>query len=322
MSELRYDEASGDWVIVAPSRALRPHDPVPCASAGRPSPSRVPDCPFCPGNEAMTPPELWRSTDAAGHWKQRLVPNLFPLLENHEVLIESPDHAWDLSTAGLDEVGDVLHAYRDRYRVLSEDRPALIAMFRNHGHAAGTSLPHPHSQFVALPVVPALTQRRLDVARRHFDSTGRCLYTDLLERELADGRRILTQGGQFVAYQPFAASVPYETWIAPRRQQASFGELEDEAVPALARMLRDVLAALQLRLEDPPYNLVVSSAPPADEGARYFVWHIRVLPRLTNPAGLELETGIAVNSSLPEDTASDLRNELNRREGMPPGGHS
>lgn len=330
-SELRYDETSGDWVIVAPSRALRPHDPVPSASATGPRQRRVPDCPFCAGNEAMTPPERWRSADAAGRWKLRAVPNRFPLLDGgvsappqrdefgwltrggsgrHEVLVESPRHDWDLATATTQEVGDVLLAYRDRYRVLEADRPALIVVFRNHGQASGTSLAHPHSQLVALPVVPALTRRRLDLARRHLDETGRCLYVDLLEREMADGRRILLEDDGFVAYQPFAGATPYETWIVQRSEQASFAALADEAVPVLARMLRDLLRALRQRLGDPPYNLIVSSVPPADAGTRYFVWHLKVLPRVTIPAGLELGTGVAVNPSLPEATAEQMRAAL------------
>lgn len=259
------------------------------------------------------------------------MPNRFPLLDSevgarpqrdasgwltssakgrHEVLIESPNHDWDLSTATADEVCDVLLAYRARYRALREERPALIAIFRNYGRASGTSLDHPHSQLAALPVVPASTRRRVDIARRHLDETGRCLYLDLLEREMADGRRILIGDRGFVAYQPFAASMPYETWIVPRHEQASFGDLTDEAAPALARMLRDLLKALRVQLEDPPYNLVISSVPPGDEGTRYFVWHLRVLPRVTIPAGLELGTGIAVNPSLPESTAADLRKAL------------
>lgn len=338
MSELRYDAASGDWVMIAPSRALRPHGPVPSASAAGPQPRRVPGCPFCPGNEAMTPPERWRLPDAAGRWRLRAVPNRFPLLEPdangrrqgdafgwltmgakgcHEVLVESRDHDWDLSTATTEEACDVLLAYRDRYLVLRAARPALIALFRNHGHGAGTSLAHPHAQLVALPVVPVMTRSRLEIARRHLAETGGCLYQHLLERELADGRRILIEEGGFIAYQPFAASVPYETWIVPRQEQASFGELRVEAVPVLARMLRDLLKALRLRLEDPPYNLVVSSAPPTDEDSRSFAWHLRVLPRIGIPAGLELETGIAVNPSLPEETARELREALAavRRDG-------
>ena len=293
--------------------------------------TRVADCPFCPGNEAMTPPEVWRSEGAAGGWKQRAVPNRYPLLDpeaavrleadpfgrwttggrgRHQVLIESRRHDWDLSTATTDEVCDVLLAYRDRYRALRAELPALIALFRNYGQAAGTSLPHPHAQLVALPVIPAMTQRRLDIARRHLDESGTSLYVELLEKELADGRRILIEDDGFVAYQPYASSMPFETWIVPHREQASFGELADESMPGLARMLRDLLAALRLRLDNPPYNLVVSSVPPADEEARYFVWHLRVLPRITVPAGLELGTGIAVNPTLPEATAGELRNAL------------
>lgn len=279
----------------------------------------------------MTPPDLWRLTDAAGRWKLRAVPNRFPLLDSgasaqphrdvhgwstmgglgrHEVLIESPDHQWDLSIATPDQARDVLFAYRDRYRALREDRPALVAAFRNRGPTSGTSLAHPHSQLVSLPVVPALTRRRLDIARRHLDETGRSLYVDLLEKELVDGRRILIEEDGFVAYQPFAAAMPYETWIVPRLDQASFGRLADEAVPVLARIVRDLLKALRLRLDDPPYNLVVSSVPPADEDLRYFVWHLRLLPRIAIPAGLELETGVAVNPSLPEATADELRQAL------------
>jgi UDPglucose--hexose-1-phosphate uridylyltransferase len=281
----------------------------------------------------MTPAEVWRLADDAGRWKVRVVPNLFPLVDpdartqregdasgcltmagvgRHEVLIESPDHDWDLSTATTDEARDVVLAYRDRYLALREDRPALIAVFRNHGQASGTSLAHPHSQLVAMPVVPALTQRRLDIARRHFDETGRCLYVDLLARELAGGGRILIEDESFVAYQPFAASAPFETWIVPRQAQASFAELTDEAALVLARILRDLLKALRLLLDDPPYNLVISSVPPADEGTRYFLWHLKVLPRITIPAGLELETGIAVNTSLPETTAEEVRQVLDR----------
>lgn len=331
LSELRYDATSGDWVIVAPSRALRPHDPVPSASAAGPLPKHVSGCPFCPGNESMTPPELWRLSDAAGRWRLRAVPNRFPLLASdapgephrdvhgwltmggkgrHEVLVESPEHDWDLSTATTEQARDVLFAYRDRYRALREDRPALIALFRNRGAASGTSLAHPHSQLVSLPVVPPLTRRRLDIARRHLDETGRSLYLDLLGNELADHRRILMEEEGFVAYQPFAAAMPYETWIVPRREEASFGQVTDEALPALARIVRDVLRALRLRLNDPPYNLTISSVPPADEGTSYFLWHIKVLPRMAIPAGLELETGVGVNPTLPEATAEDVRQAL------------
>ncbi len=134
-----------------------------------------------------------------------------------------------------------------------------------------------------------------------------------------DGRRILIQDGAFVAYQPFAASVPHETWIVPRTAQASFAELRGEAVPALAKVLRRLLGALRVALDNPAYNLLISSIPPAAEGTGYFVWHLRVLPRISIPAGLELETRIAVNPSLPEATAEELRKALQPPDGAPPG---
>ena len=227
---------------------------------------------------------------------------------HHEVIIESPRHDWDLATATHPEVRAVLAAYRARYRALrAAGDSALIVVFRNHGPGSGTSLEHPHSQVLAAPVVPLQVRRRLDVARQHFDDLGTCLYAEVIDGELGDGRRVLTAGERVVAFQPFAAAVPFETWILPRSHQPSFGQAGDGLLDELAGVLRSVLQGLRVALEDPPYNLVIHSAPPGDEGRQYFIWHLQIVPRLATPAGFELGTGIPINPSLPEDTAATLR---------------
>jgi UDPglucose--hexose-1-phosphate uridylyltransferase len=110
-----------------------------------------------------------------------------------------------------------------------------------------------------------------------------------------------------VAFQPFASSATHESWIVPHAQQPSFGQTDDATLNELADILHEVLAALHHELNDPPYNLVVHSAPPEDEASRYVTWYVQIVPRLTTPAGFELATGIAVNPSLPEETAASLR---------------
>lgn len=326
MTELRQDPTSRNWVILAPERSLRPHDHA--------APRRVPSavgCPFCPGREAETPAELWRLAGPDGSWRIRVVPNKFPVLHDdvpadrenrdgfhrmaghgqHEVLIESPRHDWDLASGSQTEVRDVLAAYRERYRALrTASDAAVIVVFRNHGLGSGTSLDHPHSQLVAAPVVPPQVRRRLDVARAHADDLGTCLYLDLVERELADGRRIISAGERLVSFQPYAAAAAYETWIVPRFHQSSFGSIDDATLDELAETLRRVLLALCHHLDDPPYNLVVHSPPLGDEQRAYFTWYLQIVPRLSTPAGFELATGIPINPSLPEETAAELRGAL------------
>jgi len=144
-------------------------------------------------------------------------------------------------------VRGVLEAYRARYRALTSETKGVILLFRNHGPGAGTSLDHPHSQIVATPVVPIQVRHRFEVAMQHYNDLGTCLYLDMLDRELRDGRRIVLETEEFVAFQPFASAVAHETWIMPRWHQASFGDATDAALDALAPALRSVLHGLPTR---------------------------------------------------------------------------
>jgi UDPglucose--hexose-1-phosphate uridylyltransferase len=330
MSELRQDPSTRDWVVIAPERGLRPHlvaqpEPLPPGTTET-------TCPFCPGHEAETPPEVWRlPSDQTEPWRVRVVPNRFPVLApdgdarrqispdgfvrmpgigRHEVIVESPDHSADLSRADDAAVLAVLEAYRARYRALRTEGAGVILIFRNHGARAGTSISHPHSQIIAAPVVPVQVRHRFDVAMQHYDDLGTCLYVDLLERELHDGRRVVLETPAFVAFQPFASIAPFETWIMPRAVQPAFGEARDAALEKLAPVFRRVLAGLADVLGDPNYNAIIQSAPPGDESREYFVWHIRIIPRLSTPAGIELGSGMAINPTLPEEAADRLRRAI------------
>lgn len=330
MTELRLDPTVRNWVIVAPERGSRPD-----AFRGRRREDTTAgaSCPFCPGREAETPPEMFRLPDEGGGWRLRVIPNKFAALSGdgsrehvidplgfismpgrgqHEVVVESPQHGWDLAMADEREVLDVLATYRARHRALRDAAAAVVVIFRNHGPGAGTSLPHPHSQIVAPPVVPLLVRHRFDVAMQHHDDTGRCLYVEILDRELADGRRIVAQNDGFVAFQPFASAAPFETWLMPRTHRASFADADDDELARLASLLRDVLRGLRDLLDDPDYNYVIQSAPPGDEDRPYFLWHLQIVPRLSTPAGFELGSGISINPSSPEASAAALRDAIAR----------
>lgn len=332
MSHLRYDMATNDWVVFSPSRGLRPKDagnrtqPLPSA----PGPAK---CPFCPGNEAFTPPEIYavRSPQGPGpsNWKVRVFSNKFPALrieENpthsedehhfssmggcgaHEVIVESPQHETFLGQQPAEQIEMVLSTMQLRYRDLMRDRRfQTVILFKNHGLGAGTSLQHPHWQMIATPVVPRLLRVQHNEAQEYFDHYGVCLYCAMLERELAAETRILADNRDFVALLPFASHVPFETWIMPRSAQPSFTFVDESQMRSLAEILKTALLKLYTGLDNPDFNLTIDDVPRGDEDKEYFRWHMRILPRLSTPAGFELGSGMSINTVLPEDAAAFLR---------------
>jgi UDPglucose--hexose-1-phosphate uridylyltransferase len=336
MSILRYDPTTGDWVIFAPSRARRPHELKRGALA--PSVSVAPEprtCPFCPGNEQLTPPEIYALRGATQAnvpgWQVRVVPNMFPALRieedersveeshpffrfrggcgAHEVIIESPAHDLFLGNQSPSQIELLLRTLQVRYLDLLRDaRFKAIVMFKNHGEGAGTSLKHPHCQLIATPVVPRQVRLKQAIAADYYDLMGRCLYSVLRDEELDAGKRVLASNGEYAAVLPFASHVPFEVWILPKLQQASFGAVEPARLKSLAELLKTVLLKLFVGLDNPDFNLMIDTVPRGGEDQDYFLWHIQILPRLTTPAGFELGSGMSINTVLPEEAAEYLRN--------------
>lgn len=329
MSEMRQDPTTKEWVIIAKERRKRPSE-FAHRVAGHEAPDFVSSCPFCPGNEGMTPPTLLSYGDSgAGSWEVRVFSNRFPAVtpaerasrevENglflstsgvgfHEVIVETPAHNKPLALMNDAEVAGVLRAYRQRYEALAE-APFVksIVVFKNHGPAAGTSLEHPHSQVVATGIVPRYVRMQYEVAIRYYDDHGSCLYADLTARELESGTRMVAVTERFVVFHPFASHRPFETWIMPRANQASFNQAPDEDIEHLARVLRNTLLKLHRGLDNPDFNLVIDSAPVGEERADFYQWHMRIIPRITEVAGFEIGSGMYINTALPEETAQFMR---------------
>jgi len=328
MPELRQDPTSKEWIIIATERARRPHDFRSAAQKAQ-QPAYDEACPFCPGHEAATPPEvLARRTQGAANepgWSLRVVPNRFAALlpqgstdrhieqdffrwmegvGYHEVIIETPFHNRSMARMERGEVKAVLEAYRDRWLALRADhRVEHILVFKNYGEAAGTSLVHPHSQLVATPVVPAHVRLTNEEAVRYLDATGHCLYCDLVDSERRAGERVLLETAEFIVFHPFASGTPFETWIVPKRHQSVYTQVRMEQLTDLAGVLQGVLARLADLLNDPDYNYILHSAPLDAEDEDYFHWHLQIVPRLTQIAGFEIGSGMRINTARPEDTA-------------------
>lgn len=305
MSELRRDELSGRWVLLAPGRAARPQT---VATPPDAPPARQ-TCPFCPGNEHETPPELARigegEPDTPG-WRVRVVPNLYPIVGGadgaggaHEVVIFTPDHDRSFAFLSDDEAVEAVTVLRDRVRHHLGEGRAYVQAAVNHGPAAGASIEHPHAQVVALDFVPPAVVAALDRVAGAGD--------DLVAAAAAAApdRGLTVLEGPAPAWCPEAASIPYETRVAHRSTRARFDEATDAEITLVARALRDVVARLTAVVGDAPYNVVVHTAPPDPVGL--FHWYVEVQPRLTVPAGFELGTGVDVNVVAPEEAAAQLR---------------
>ncbi|MCJ7826570.1 hypothetical protein MUP56_03065, partial [Patescibacteria group bacterium] len=244
-------------------------------------------CPFCPGNEAMTPPEVYRigagAPDQTG-WEVRVVPNKYPITDIHEVILHSPSDTDDIEELPLAQVAKIFTSYRDRYRTNQEFGQVMI--FCNHGLAAGASLKHPHSQLVVVP-----NQINLDAV------------------EMEPINNVVADNSNFITYCPDFSQWPFEIWIAPKIHGKRFGEVTDAELPDLARVVQDGLKKIQTALSDPS-NTTFSTS---DHFVyNYYIYHgknwfLRIIPRAVHRAGFELGTGLSVNILDPTTAAEWLK---------------
>lgn len=268
MTSIRRHPLSGDPILFAPERAARPH-----AFADSPDSAR---CPFCPGHESDTPPEILRAGDP---WRVRVVPNKFPPLDEAEVIIESADH--EAQFGDITHADEVVRVYAERMRAHAD--AAYVALFKNEGADGGSSIPHVHSQLVPLPFVPPRVERE----RAGF--AGACPlcgpHPNTIGETLA-----------FSWFAPHASSMPYQQWIVPRRHLGSVAELDEEEIVELAALLRGAASAMtRLSVH---YNWMFINTPH---------FYVDLVPRLTTLAGLELGTGTFVEIIDPAAAAERLR---------------
>ena len=344
VSELRYCAIKHRWTIIAPERQQRPGEGVLTDTT---EPIAVEDDPFAPGNESQTPAEIFRIPPAADGkpWQVRVFANSFPALRvegevvreavglndtvsgvgAHEVIVETPETGVELADLSVDEIQLALEAYRSRLLDLKRDlRLRYVLIFKNKGREAGASVHHSHSQLIATPIIPTAVVDELNSCREHFSRRERCLFCDLIGQEQRLAERICLETEGYIAMAPFAATTPFETWILPKEHRHDFALSSDSELRGLAVILRDFLRRVRTVLDDPPYNLVLHSAPnvhPRPGRPDYwstiehdFHWHFEFAPRTNRLAGFEWGSGYSINPTPPEEAARLLNEADPERE--------
>lgn len=335
MSSIRYSILDDRHVLIAPERMRKPDvlNSIVCDAP----------CPFCEGNEAMTPKEIHALRENEPNmegWKIRVVPNLYKALQietpnehhkvgifeefggfgAHEIIIDTPEHKTKMSELRLHEYIHLFSTIKARANDLQNDKRLIyLSIFKNVGKSAGASLAHLHTQIIGMPFMPTSKANLFKRKFEFYQQKGRKLLRDIVDEEIRNEERILLQNDDFVAYLPFASSFPFEIIIASRKDVASVCMLDESAIYNLGLISERVINALYKSLGEIAFNLSFITPPInanfQNDGYFYDIkkislFALRIQPRIYGLAGFEVSEGMNINPISPEFAAKVLKDAL------------
>ena len=328
ISELRQDLVSGDWVVVATGRSKRPNDFLAHKRQSFYQPKKT--CPFETLDEKALLAYASGASAKGGEWWVQVMPNKYPAFRRgvgrcavfisqgpyqetegigfHELVV-TRDHARSLALMNDEEAELVLRAYQQRYKELERDACVeYISIFHNHGRLAGATIAHPHSQIMAIPVVPPDVWKSLQGAEKFFAKERRCVHCVMIAYEAKTRERVIYEDSHFIAITPFASRAAFEIRLFPKKHGAHFNEISPDERKALAHAFRMALAKLFYGLDNPDHNFFIHTAPTKNyEEHSHYHWHIEIVPKTAIWAGFEIGTGIEISTIKPESAAEFLR---------------
>ena len=337
MSNIRYDRIHDTHVIIAPERLHRPD----CSFDVDEKKTVDENCPFCEGNELMTPPEIFSHRKAGSFpnekgWQTRVVPNLYKAVQieasyehhyglfehwegfgAHEVIIDTPEHHTSMTQWSEGAIVEWLKTLRSRVSDLRRDqRISHISLFKNEGSQAGATQAHSHTQIIGLPIIPKVEREKYQRSYEYYKQNGRAMIESVIMQEEENEERIVDKHGDFTAFCPFASAYPFEVMISSKKALGQINTLSDSSIETLAPLLLATLENLKTQLGCFSFNLVVTTPPLqedtvdhglincVDEACRFA---IRIMPRIYKFGGFEVSTGVIINPVLPEVAAKLLR---------------
>lgn len=329
-SQLRHDLVTGDWVVIATGRGKRPLDFKEKKDKKKEELQKdFKNCLFCDPIASGQEEDVLIYTTGEGDWTLRVFPNKFPAFSRpnggrinhkeegpyfwmdgvgyHEVIV-TRDHFKHIGLMDPIWVAEILDAYQTRYLDLMNKKSVrYIEIFHNHGKKAGASISHPHSQLVAVPVISPYIQLELDGTERYYQSNKKCVFCNMLEWELSNGKRVVFENDDFAVITPFASRAAFETWVIPKKHSPYFERISDDQKMTGGEALHEAIRRTTKILGEPDFNFYFHTAPCDGKDYPHYHWHIEVLPKTSTWAGFELSTGIEISAIEPEESAKYLR---------------
>ncbi len=330
--EIRYCPiVPGRASIISPARGRRPK--ILRASDVEAASVRPENCPFCPGNEFMTPPATlvlrrvegmlvydWEAeTERFTDWVVRIIPNKYPALTPnasgpraaygyHEVIVENPRHDGQPFRVGVNDLMLTFQTLFKRVRELFEtdSRINYAIMIRNYGARGGASIPHPHMQLFASEARMPLIDEELSVFEDSRLKGLECPLCAEIKRAEDEGRLVFVEDG-YAAFTAYAPRQPYEVWMAPLKHSDSPLNLSGDDLRSFAKAFKKLITVFTEALGDPAYNLWIHIPPKHSLGDNVFHWHLELSPVISTWGGLEKGGRTYIVTVPPEKAAEDLR---------------
>lgn len=335
MSEIRYDPLKNSYSVVASERRRRLDD-----FTLRNNNEQHDDASFCPfcGNDVAKLYEIYRMNEEnTSNWATKVVPNKYPLfgikgnvdrtgegyydcingIGAHEIIIDSNRHGDILSGYTQKEIANLFIAYK--YRILdlmNDTRLKYFVGIKNIGVGAGALINHPHSQLIAMPIVPQKIKDIITIASEHYSKKCRCLTCDILEQEYKSGDRVVNENHDFIALVPYSSSA-FEVNIYPKYHSANYEHISDNIIPQLAEIVRDIFIRYDILLDTPSVSMAIRTSPPTanrelDNNTYKNIdkschWSIELKPIITRYSAFEKVTGIDINPVTPEESCRYLK---------------
>lgn len=323
MAQVRKDFLLDRYAVISEKRSARPHDfkskpisgtpSMPVSGAHPATPAQGapvmpaapivgnydPKCFFCLGNESLTPPTI-DQYPAKGPWEIRVFLNKFaalkPPLGQHEVLVDVKEHGKDLKDLAPEQIVQVFKMYEKR-RVALEKKYKHVAIFKNVGKEGGASLSHSHTQLLASQFLPPIIAQETEASKKHYLKWHRCAWCDEIKKA---GKRVALETKHTILIAANAPRFNNEAWVLPKRHVGNFSDLKPEEALDFCSVLKTALGKVATLKDPATYNYAVHHA---QRGAKFFHFHVEIMPRVAIHAGYELGEGAFIVSVSPEDAA-------------------
>lgn len=233
----------------------------------------------------------------------------------HELVLESQRSDDTLESMSVLHVSMILEAVQERIRDLKRDiRLHGFSYFRDWVCGEDRPSTPPHSQFIASAIVPQGLQLELDAAQAHYAEMQKCMFCEMIDQEISEDKRIVSESDQFSALCPYASRFPFEVHVYPLEHQADFSRLPTDHLHKLADFIKDVARRLEMAL--PGWNLLMAlhtrpayQDDPDDQAGLNpaYHWHFEFLPQPPSDLRWPLRAGTSIVHTTPEAAANYLR---------------